>query len=230
MQSVGQIVEFGEAGRHAARQPALGRDRVDLVHRRLQQLLEGHEVLGVAPFGDVVDLGLGPVDDLVDVGALGPGVAVLHHPGAGFYQSAQQRLLGDDAGVVAGVGGGGHRGDQRVQIGRPADAAQQTAAVQFGGDGDRIGGLAAAEEVEDRVVDVLVRGPVEVPGAQPLEHVGDGVLAQQHAAQHGLLGDQILRGLSGEVLSRNGRRCSRLTEVVDDRHLVPSPPPDRGRT
>ena len=57
----------------------------------------GDEVLGGAPLGDVVDLGLGAVDDLGDVGAVGAGVAVLHDAGAGLDEAAQQRLLRDDA-------------------------------------------------------------------------------------------------------------------------------------
>ena len=178
MQPVGHLVEFGESRWHTAGDPALGRDGVDLVHRRLQQFLQRHEVLGGLALGDVVDLGLCAVDDLVDVGALGPGVAVLHHPRAGLHQPPQQGLLGDDARVVAGVRRGRHRRDQGVQIRRPADAAQQPTAVQFRGHCDGVGGFTAAVKVEDRVVDVLVGRAVEVAGPQPLEDVGDRILAQ----------------------------------------------------
>ena len=114
VQAVGHVIEFGEAGRHAAGDSALRGDRVDLVHRRLQQCLQHDEVFGGTPFGDVVDLGLGAVDDLVDVGTLCTGVSVLHHPGASLHESAQKCLLGHDARVVAGVGCGGHRRDQGV--------------------------------------------------------------------------------------------------------------------
>ncbi len=86
VQAVGHIVEFGEAGRHAAGQAALGRDRVDLVHRRLQQIFQRHKIFGHPPVGDVVDLGLRPIDDLGDVGALRAGVAVLHDPCPGLHQ------------------------------------------------------------------------------------------------------------------------------------------------
>ena len=143
---------------------AAGLDRVDLVHGRLQQVLQRHHVLAAAVLGDVVDLGLGAVDDLGDVGPLGAGVPVLHHPGAGFHQAAQHRFLGDDAGVVAGVGRGRHRRDQRVQIRGAADAAQQAAPIEFGGHRHRVGGLTVPEQVQDHVVDLLVVGPVEVAG------------------------------------------------------------------
>ena len=208
MQAVGHVVEFDEAGRHAAGQPALRRDRVDLVHRGLQQIFQRHEVFRHPPVGDVVDLGLRAVHHLGDVGALGTGVAVLHDARAGLDQPPQQRLLRDDAGVVPRVGGGRHGGDQRVQIGRAADPAQQVAAVQLGGDGDGVGGLAATVQIEDGVVDVLVRRPVEVAGPQALEHVGDRVLAQQHAAEYGLLCGSVLRRLATEVLSGGEERPS----------------------
>jgi len=52
---------------------------------------------------------------------------------------------------------------------------------------------------------------------RPFEDVGDGVLAQQHAAQDRLLGGQILRRLAAEVLSLRG--CvGRLFKIVDNRH------------
>ena len=50
------------------------------------------------------------------------------------------------------------------------------------GDGQRIGGLAAAVEIEDGLVDGLVVGQVEVVALDLLVHVGDGVLGQHHRA------------------------------------------------
>ena len=184
MQSIGHLVEFGEPGRHPARQAAVGGDGVDLVHRRLQQVFQRDEVFGEASIGDLVHLGLRAVDHLGDIGALGAGVAVLHHPSAGFHQPAQQRLLRDDLRVVARVGGGRHRGDQGVHIRRPTDPAQQPAAVQLGGHRHRVGRFPAPVQVQDGVVDVLVCGPIEVTGPQLFQHIGDRVLAEQHAAQY----------------------------------------------
>ena len=107
--------------------------------------------------------------------------------------------------------------------------------VQLGRHGDRVGGLAARVQVEDRVVDALVCGTVEVAGTQDLQHVGDRVLAQQHSAQYRLLGGHVLRGLAAEVLARRGRggiRVRRMPEIVDYRHarstvLSPSSEPIR---
>ena len=107
-----------------------------------------------------------------------------------------------------------------MQIRGAADAAQQSAAVQLGGDSHRVGGLTAPVQVQDRVVDVLMRGPVEVAGAQPLQHVGDGVLAQQHAAEDGLLGRRVLRRLTAEVLTGWRGVHTRMAEVIYDSHAA----------
>ena len=222
MQSVGHLVEFGEAGGHAARDAAVGGDRVDLVHRRLQQVLERNEVLRRAALRDVVDFRLRTVDDLGHIGTLGAGIAVLHDPRSGLHKPAQQRLLGHDARVVARVRGGRHRGDQGVQIRCSTDPAQQPAAVQLGRHRHRVGGLPAPVQVQDRVVDVLVCRAIEVAGPQPFEDIGDGVLAQQHPAQHRLLGGHILRWLTAEFLA--GRRSVHASRyVIDDRHRLPPP-------
>ena len=103
---------------------------------------------------------------------------------------------------------------------------QQSAAVEFGGHRDGVGGLPAPVEIEDGVVDVLVRGAVEVAGPQLLEHVGDGVLAQQHAAEHGLLGRHVLRRLATEVLAR-GRGTHARTAPGRRRPPCGSEPPSR---
>ena len=88
-----------------------------------------------------------------------------------------------------------------MQVRSSTNATQQTPAVQLGSDRHRIGRLTSAVQIQDRVVDVLVRGPIEVAGAKPLQHVGDGVLAQQHPAEDGLFGRGVLRGLAAEVLA-----------------------------
>ena len=65
-----------------------------------------------------------------------------------------------------------------------------------------------------------MRRAVEVAGPQLFQHVGDGVLAQQHPAQHRLLGGQILRRLTAEVLA--GRVHAGVAEIVNDCHGLPT--------
>ena len=169
-------------------------------------------VLGRAAVGDLVDLRLRPVDDVVDLALAG--VADLDDLGAGVDQPAQDRLLPHDLGVVAGVGRDRHVGGQGVQVGRAADPLQLAAALQLGGDGHHVDRLAAAEEVDDRVVDGLVGRAVEVDAAEHLGHVGDRVLGDQHRAEHGLLGGHVLRRRAVAGPARRGTRLVRRRAVA----------------
>jgi hypothetical protein len=130
------------------------------------------------------------------------GVAHLDDPGAGLDQLAEHRALADDPGVVAGVGRGGHRGDQGVQVRGAADPGDLPALGELARDGDRVGRVAASVQVQDRVVDDLVRRPVEVVGVQDLDDLGDGVGGQQHPADHALLGGDVVRWSAFELLLR----------------------------
>ncbi|CAB4886508.1 unannotated protein [freshwater metagenome] len=222
MKAVGDLVEFGESRRHAEGDAAAAGDGVDFVHRGLQQLFEGEEVLGGASLGDLVHLCLCAVDDLGDVLTVGSGVTELHDAGTGLHEPPENGLLRHDLGVVPGVGGGGRRLSQRDQVRRAADALELSAAIQLGRDGHRVGRLTAAVEVENGVVDVLVCRPVEVARTEHLEHVGDGILAQQHAAQHGLFGGHVLWRLSPEVFARTfaggGAGVVGLSSIVHNCH------------
>ena len=223
VEAVGQRVQIGEAGGHAGGHAAAAGDGVHLVHRRLQQLLENDVILGRAPFGDFVDLRLGAVDDLVDLPApnlaLVAAVTQLDDPGAGLDEPPQDGLLRHDLGVERRVGSRRHRTGEGVQVDRTADSRQSAGLVQFGGDGHHVGRLAAGEQVEDDLVDRRVRRLVEVDGAQLFHDIGDGVLAEQHAAEDRLLGGQVLRRLPVELARRVRRACSG-PPVVDHRHLL----------
>src|SRR5690606_14674405 len=73
-------------------------------------------------------------------------------------------------------------------------------------------------EIDDRVVDRLVRRAVEVVAADLLDHVGDRVLGQQHAAQHAHLGGDVLR--RGAVKAGAGPRIARLELLDRHPHLL----------
>ena len=87
-----------------------------------------------------------------------------------------------------------------------------------------VGGLTAAVEVEDAVEDDLVRGPVEVGPLQDLHDVGDRVLGQQHAAEHGLLGGDVLRGLPVVRRSRRRGRLKSSATATGFLHLLRARP------
>ena len=117
-----------------------------------------------------------------------------------------------------------------MQIRSSPDSAQQTPPVELRGHRHRVRGLAATVEVEDRVIDALVVGSVEVAGPQALEDVGDGVLTQQHSAEHGLFGGFVLRRLAAEVFGGWWDVVdARATAIVHDSHGVLTSP-HTGRT
>ena len=217
VQAVGQLVEVDEPGRHADHLAAPRADRLDLVERALHDRGEREVVLRRTTVGDGVDLGLRGVDHVVGVAVAGE--AHLHDLGAGLDEPAQHRCLAHDPRVVARVGGGGDRGDQRVEVGRAADPGELAALLQLGGHGDGVGRLAPPVEVEDRLVDQLVCGAVEVVPAHDLDDVGDRVLGQQHAAENGLLGRDILRRGAFELGVRG--RAGKLRNT----HRTPTPLP-----
>jgi hypothetical protein len=121
-----------------------------------------------------VHLGLGAVDDVIDV-ALG-GVRHLPDPYRGVNETAQDRLLVDDFCVVARVGRDWNARQQRVQVRRTAESQQLAAFSELVSDRNGVGGFASPVEVDDGVVDLLMRGTVEVCTAEHLDDVGDRVL------------------------------------------------------
>ena len=197
MQAVGEGVQVGEAGGDAGEDAAAAADGLDLVQRAGHDLGQRVVVLAGPAVGDREHLGLGPVHQVVGVGLAR--IAELDDPGARLHQAAQDGALADDARVVAGVGRGRHGGDQRVQVGAAADAGDLAAPGELVGDRDRVRGLAPAVQVEYRLVDQLVRRPVVVSRPDHLDHVRDGVLREQHPAQHALFGRHVVRRGSLEV-------------------------------
>jgi hypothetical protein len=112
-----------------------------------------------------------------------------------------------------------------VEVGLAADTSEVAALGQLVADGDGVGGLAAAVEVEDGVVDELVRRTVEVGALELFDTVGDGVLGQEHAAEDGLLGADVLGrepvvGWPPVTLRR--RRKGTGAQLVE-RHVLPFP-------
>ena len=199
VQAVGEDVEVGEAGRDAGEDSAVAADGLDLVQGAGHDLGQRVVVLAGPALGDGVHLGLGPVHELVGVRVAR--VAELHDPGARLDQAAQDRALLDDAGVVAGVGRGRHRGDERVQVRGAADPGDLAAPGELVGDGDGVGRLAPAVQVEDGLVDELVRRPVVVGGPDHLDHVRDGILGQQHPAEDALFRRDVVRRSPLEVVA-----------------------------
>jgi hypothetical protein len=160
MQAIGQLVEIGEPGRYPGQPGAPGLDGLHLIERRLHQLRERLVVLRHSSLGNRIHLGLGSIDDVVDIALRG--VGHLSNPYGSLDQSAQDRLLVHDLGVVTSIGRHRNAREQRMQIRRTTDAQQLAPLAQLVGNGYRISRLAASIEIDDGVIDLLVRRAVEV--------------------------------------------------------------------
>src|SRR5699024_12558409 len=112
-----------------------------------------------------------------------PGVSDLCDTGTDLDQATQHRTVGDDLGVVPGVGGRGDRLGQRVQVQRTPHPGSITTLGQLGVDRDRINRLSRVVHRNNRVKNDLVCGPVKVRGSDDLYNLVDGVLRQEHATQ-----------------------------------------------
>ena len=133
-----------------------------------------------------VGVGVGQADAEVD-----------HPPAAG--------RLGDQLGVVAGVGHGGHGLDQGVQERAAADIGQLAGVVQLPQHGDRVGGLAAVGQAEDGSPDGPMGGPVEVGLLEDGGDLGQQPPGGQDRAEHGFLGLEVV----GWLLVGCGHRSER---------------------
>ena len=123
-----------------------------------------------------VGVGVGQADAEVD-----------HPPAAG--------RLGDQLGVVAGVGHGGHGLDEGVQERAAAHIGQLAAVVQLPQHGDRVGGLAPVGQAQHGPPDGPVGGPVEVGLLEDGGDLGQQPPGGQDRAEHGLFGLQVVRWL-----------------------------------
>lgn len=147
VQAVGELVELAEAGGDAGHGTVAAVGRLDLLDGGIDRDGERYVVLGRLRAGDRVDLRLRVVDDVGRV-ALAV-VAELDDARPGVDEAAEDRSLGDDARVVAGVGRG--RDDRRkgVQVVRAARLVQLTGLDELVGDGDDVGRLTVG--VEERM-------------------------------------------------------------------------------
>ena len=193
VEPAGELIELDEAGRDPGQRPVVAvLGGFDLQVGLAQELGDGDVVL-LLPLvvGHRVDLRLGERDELGDVAGVG-GVPQLGDAGTGLDQATHERLVLDDAGVVAGIGGGGDGGHEGGQVRGAADPFELASLGELIGDDERVGGLGAVVDLDDRVEDRLVGGAVELRAAQDVDDVGDGLLAQEHAAERGHLGLEVL--------------------------------------
>ena len=142
---------------------------------------------------------------------------------ARFDEAAQDRLFAHDLGIEVDVGCDGDARDERVDVGRSADAGEFAPALEFSRDGDRIGRLIAAVETLDDAEDEFVGRAVEVSAEKHLGGRADGVLAQQHGTEDALFCNEVLGWHSSGMATRVVRLGSCRIKVGYAHKLAPCP-------
>ena len=214
LQALRHVVDVAEARGHTAFHIAL-LEIVQHLQRVLDGIAERRVILPHTAHAHLVDLGLGQVHHVLGLGALRR-IPELGDLGAGGNHVAQDRALVHDLGVERGVRGGRHRGHQTVQVVGATDLLQVAGFEQLVGHQHHIHRLRAGEQRDDGLIDGLMLRLIEIGDVDHLRDLADGVLAHQHAAQHGHLGVIIVRGHTVEdhVTRRRTGGAGRIRRVT----------------
>ena len=186
-------VDVAEAGGSAGHLELAGRELLQPVDLVVEDLREHAEVARLLFVGDFEEQPLRPLGELARLALafVYPPLDLL--PGA--EQAAQQRVLLDDLGVVLGVAGGRHLGGELGDVVAPARLLDLVALHQRLGDAELVDRLRGRVEVVDRAEDRRVLFQVEVLGVELdlVDHPGQRRLGDQHRAEDGFLGLDVLR-------------------------------------
>ena len=161
LEAAGDVVQVDEPRRDPGdRVPAGLRPLGDPVHRLREDVLELVRVALDLLLGDGEDLPLGRFQQLLRGELIG--IAVADDLGGAVDQLAADRLLAHDLGIVLGVGRVRDAVDDLAQRLVAADLLELVAPDQLVGQRDGVDPLAQVVQVADRLVDRLVRVPIEV--------------------------------------------------------------------
>ena len=189
MQAAEQPVEILEAGRHPGHVAVALERGLGHVDRFDDGGLEGRQpALGLAGLGQAVELLLGGFD-LVgggDLEVLGEGV--VDHVLAERDQLAPEVEVVDGAAVVARVHDGDGAALQLGEVVRAAGLGERLVLVEQGLERDRVGLLAALDQLADGLEDASVGRVGEVLGAQEIGDPLEGVVVLEDRAEQRLLG------------------------------------------
>ena len=176
---------------------ALERELLELVELGVQQLLDRAEVLARVLVGDLEDRALGHVHEVARerLVAVDLRLDLVRR----VQQPAQHRVLAHDPRVLAQVADGRDRAGEQLDRRARRRRLQVARLLEVLDERQRVDGLALRVQVEHRLVDAPVALPVEVVRVEALvdDQRGQRRVRQQHRAEHGLLGLQVLGGAIG---------------------------------
>src|SRR5437867_107838 len=189
-------------------------DLLDLVPGRLEDVLEGDEVLRDAAFRDVEDHTLRGVQRLVCRGALVE--AECGDAPAGADQLTFRARFFDQVPVVLDIGGGRYAALELGQERLPADPFEDAHLLQLGRECQQVDGIGAVVQVQRGPVDLRVMVQIEVLRTEEVGHPNHGVAIEHQRTEHRRLGLQVVRrhAATGRRRSRRAPQVNRQAEVT----------------
>jgi len=164
---------------------------LDAVESLEEELVQRGHGVGRPPLGHVEHHLLGFVDRRFYI--LGHRVSEIGYFARHADQTAQERVLLHDGGVVPRVGDGGGIGLQRDEDRRVPDRLEQARALELVGDRHRVDGLPPFDEGVDGSEDVPVRRLVEVSGRTLLDGHRRRIVGEQHGSEERFLRFEVVR-------------------------------------
>ena len=213
------VIEVGEPARNAGDALAALGERFDALHGRPQQLLDPGEIRPPPDLTELQDLVLRGIEQLG--GRCVPLERLGDDPGRYLDESAQQRFLPHDAGVVFDIGGRRDRVDQERDVVAAAARLELAAPRELFGEGERVDDIPALGQREHPAEDPAVRFPIEHRVIDDLGRAHHGVRVHHHRRENSLF--SILRvgraavavrvAVRGRAGVRVRARCHRECDV-----------------
>ena len=190
-----------EPGGHAGLLELARGDLLEAVDFVVDDLADHPEVAGLFLVGDLEEQLLGPLGEFVAAAFtfVDPGTDLV----AGVEQAPEEGVLLDDLRVMAGVARGRHLGGQLRHVVLAAGLFDLAGRGQRLVHAQLVAGLVRAVELEHHRVDHTVAVEIEIPGLQPdvIDYAVDRRIADQHRAEDGFLGFDVLRWYLGAYFS-----------------------------
>ena len=186
-----QLVEVGEARRHAGNQLLARVQLLDGVEARLREIAHRDEAVADVVVGDREDRVLGLIED--DVGLVLGRVGGGQNPVGGKDQAPQRRLLFDDARVMLDVGRTRHAVHQRRDVGGAADFVEIARSPELLLERDEIDRVAPLDQPDHLVEDAAMRVAEKILRVDHFRGEVERVVVEQNRAEHRAFGLEIVR-------------------------------------
>ena len=195
MEAAQKPIHLDQAGRHAGQLAVALVGLLGHLDRAGERLAESEETaLGAVGLGQREQLLLGDLDLAFARGLQLVLVGIVDHVLADRDELAAEVEVVDGTAVVLGVDDGDDRGGELDQVLGAADLGQPAVLVEHRLQSDRVGDLAALDQLADGGEDPAMDRVGEVVGAEEVADPLIGGIVDQEGAEKALLGLVVVRG------------------------------------